>query len=231
MQQTTRPTPEQIPLAFPVRVAQGREDFMVGTSNEAAVGWIDRWPDWSAPSFILSGPAASGKSHLAAVWQARTGATAIPTETLTTQSAEEIAAQGETLLLDGIDPWIGTREAEETLFHLYNIFKEEQRTMLLTMRSAPSHLDFTIPDLASRLRAAPHAVIMSPCETLLQNVIVKMFADRQINIGADVLKYILPRMERSFTAAKDIVTAADALALSQKRPVTVPLIRDVLINL
>lgn len=204
---------------------------MVGSSNAAAVGWIDRWPEWPAPAFILSGPAASGKSHLAAVWQTRSNATTVPAEMLISRSAEDIASVAKTLLIDGADPWIGTREAEETLFHLYNIFKEEQRSMLLTMRSTPSQLDFTIPDLASRVRAAPGTTIMSPCETLLQNIIVKMFADRQIDIGEDVLKYILPRMERSFAAAKDIVTRADAAALSQKRPVTVPLIRDILIDL
>ena len=103
--------------------------------------------------------------------------------------------------------------------------------MLLTGRAAPSHIDFAIPDLASRLRAAPCAIIKSPDDTLLQNITVKMFADRQLEIGEDVLKYLTPRMERSFKFISDIVAKSDELALSKHRPVTIPIIRDALIAL
>lgn len=211
--------------------AHGREDFMIGESNQSAVNWIDRWPNWPGPALILNGPAASGKTHLAAVWRNRAGASLIRPEMLISLSADQIAAAGNTILLDGMDPWIGTREAEEPLFHLYNMFKEEGRTMLLTSRAAPSHLNFAIPDLASRLRAAPCANIMLPNETLLQNIIVKMFSDRQLAISEEVLNYILPRMERSFVAARNIVEKADSMALSKKRPISIPLMRDVLIAL
>ncbi len=221
---------EQIPFDLPMLPAHGREDFMIGESNQSAVDWIDRWPNWPAPVLVLNGPAASGKTHLAAVWRERTGAEPIKPEMLLSYSADKIAAAGKVILIDGVDPWIGTREAEEPLFHLYNMFKEEGRTMLLTSRAAPSHLDFAILDLASRLRAAPCTNIMSPDETLLRNVIVKMFADRQLSISEEVLNYIIPRMERSFVAARDIVEKADALALSKKRAISIPLIRDVLIK-
>ena len=223
--------PEQIPLEFPVRSAMGREDFMIGDSNHDAVLWIDQWPNWPAPALFLSGPALCGKSHLAAVWQSRAKATAISPQDLIENEAELLAKAGEHIIIDGVDTWLGERAAETTLFHLYNIFKEERRTVLLTGRATPTEIDFTIPDLASRLRAAPCATIKSPDDTLLQNIIVKMFADRQIQIGEAELKYIMPRMERSFKFIGDIVAKCDELALSQKRPVTIPVIRDALISL
>ena len=222
---------EQIPLEFPVREAMGREDYMIGESNLDAVGWIDQWPEWPAPALFLSGPAASGKSHLAAGWQSRTKAATIKPQDLIENEAELLAQAAPNLLIDGIDTWLGDKAAETTLFHLYNILKEEGRTILLTGRAAPSHIDFTIPDLASRLRAAPCATIMSPDDTLLQNIIVKMFSDRQIQINEDILKYLMPRMERSFKFISDIVAKSDELALSKKRPVTIPVIRDALIEL
>lgn len=222
---------QQIPLEFPILSAMGREDFMVGESNQDAVDWIDRWPDWPAPALFLSGPAASGKSHLAAIWQSRGKAVAIKPQDLVENEAQLIAQASPSLMIDGIDTWIGDKAAETTLFHLYNILKEEGRTILLTGRAAPSHIDFAIPDLASRLRAAPCAIIKSPDDTLLQNIIVKMFADRQIQIGEDALKYLMPRMERSFKFISDIVAKSDKLALSQKRPVTIPILRDALIAL
>ena len=223
--------PEQIPLEFPVRSAMGREDFMIGDSNQDAVLWIDQWPNWPAPALFLSGPAACGKSHLSAVWQSRAKAVAISPQDLIENEAELLVSAGEHIIIDGVDTWLGERAAETTLFHLYNIFKEERRTVLLTGRATPTEIDFTIPDLASRLRAAPCATIKSPDDTLLQNIIVKMFADRQIEIGEAELKYIMPRMERSFKFISDIVAKCDELALSQKRPVTIPVIRDALVAL
>ena len=227
--------PEQIPLEFPVRAAMGREDFMIGQSNQDAVIWIDQWPNWPAPALFLSGPAASGKSHLAAVWESKSGAVRIKAQDLLENDAELIGSSAEHIAIDGVDAWLGDpdegKRAETTLFHLYNIFKEERRTMLLTGRATPTEIDFVIPDLASRLRAAPCATIKSPDDTLLQNIIVKMFSDRQIQINEDILKYLMPRMERSFKFISDIVAKSDELALSKKRPVTIPVIRDALIEL
>ena len=222
---------QQIPLDLSGRTALGREDFLIGPGNADAVAWIDRWPDWPAPLLIIAGPAASGKSHLAAVWRVQTKAESIRPEMLISRSAEQIAAAGEAIVIDGVDLWIGTREAEETLFHLYNIFKEEQRSFLVTSRMTPTQSDFVIPDLASRFRAAPTATIKAPDDMLLGSVLIKLFADRQLSISNDVIKYILPRMERSFAAASDIVEKADQKALSKKRRISIPLIRDVFLDL
>lgn len=219
---------EQIPLDLAGRNALGREDYLIGPSNKDAVGWIDRWPNWPAPVLIINGPAASGKSHLAAVWREKTNAATVKPEALLKENAEQIASSQEQIILDGLDPWLGDPAAETTLFHLYNIFKESNRTFMITMRMAPSHADFAIADLASRLRAAPLASIHAPDDILLGSILIKLFSDHQLSVNNDVIKYILPRMERSFSAARDIVTRADKMALSQKRGISIPLMRDVL---
>lgn len=222
--------PQQLPLDLGHRSASGRDDFLIADNNRDAVSWIDLWPEWPAPALVLHGPAACGKTHLAAVWRARAGAAVIAPEALATASADELFARSGHYLIDPVDPWIGDRAAETTLFHLYNLAKENGRTLLLTMRVPPARLSFALPDLASRLRAAPGVAIHAPDETLLGAVLVKMFADRQLQIGEEVLHYILPRMERSFAAARDLVEKADRRALAEKRPVSVPLIRQVLMS-
>jgi len=112
---------QQIPFDLGARQAFKRGDFQVGESNRDAVGWLDKWPDWPAPVLILQGPAASGKSHLAAVWQNSCAAEIVKPENLTKMSAEQLFDMGDALVLDGLDPWLGDREAETTLFHLYNM--------------------------------------------------------------------------------------------------------------
>ncbi len=221
----------QIPFDLPFRSAMGRADFLIGKSNEAAVGWIDKWPDWTAPMLTLHGPAASGKTHLCAVWSARSGAVFIKPERLLEEPADALFEAGPALILDGLDPWIGDREAETSLFHLYNLLREERRVMMVTMRTPPSSLDFAIPDLSSRFRAAPVVTIQPPDDTLLAALLIKQFADRQLKVGEDVIAYILPRMERSFAAAREIVGLADHMALAEKSRISIPLMRRVLSSL
>lgn len=222
--------PQQLTFDLGHRMALGRDNFLIADSNRDAVSWVDLWPEWPAPVLILYGPAACGKTHLAAVWSAQAHAISLDPETLATTSADELFARGQHFLIDPVDPWIGERAAETTLFHLYNLAKENKRTILMTMRVPPVRLSFAIPDLASRLRAAPSVAIHAPDEMLLGAVLVKMFADRQLQISAEVLQYILPRMERSFAAARDLVSKADQLALAEKRAISIPLVRQVLLS-
>ena len=219
---------KQLPLDLGFRSTMGRTDFLIGDSNMDAVGWIDRWPQWGAPMLCIQGPPASGKSHLCSVWQRQSKAAFINPENLVKLSAQEIFESGTAIAIDGLDPWLGEREAETTLFHLYNMLREEQRTMLITMRMAPSSSDFAIPDLASRFRAAPVVTIQSPDDALLSALLVKQFADRQLKIPAEVLTYIVPRMDRSFAAARELVLLADRMALAEKGKITIPLMRRVL---
>lgn len=218
----------QIPLDLGHRTALGRDDFLVSPGNRDAVGWLDRWPDWPAPALVIYGLPASGKTHLAAVWRDRTKAAWIPAQDLAGTGADRIAASASHFVIDHLDPWIGDRAAETTLFHLYNILKERGSSMMVTMRAAPGQIDFAIADLSSRLRAAPAVPIAPPDDALLAAVLVKLFADRQLHIGDDVISYILPRMERSFAAARDLVARADHLGLAEKKPVSIALMRRVL---
>ncbi len=221
---------KQLPLDLGYRTAMGRDNFLIAESNQDAVAWIDKWPDWPAPALILHGPKASGKSHLASVWAEKNNAVHINTAKLAALSAEELAHKSKHLIIDRADFSIGDEKAETTLFHLYNMFKEEQRTMLLTMHAPASSLSFLIADLASRLRAAPSIAIHPPDDALLSCVLVKLFSDRQIFISEEIIRYIIPRMERSFSAAFDLVDQADHLAFSEKRNITLPLIRQVLMD-
>lgn len=218
----------QLPLDLTCRPAMGREDFLVAPCNEDALSWVDHWPDWPGPALILQGPPACGKTHMADVWMTRAKASQVPAHKLKSNSADQLF-QGKTpLLIDHIDPWLGSRDAETTLFHLYNMIREAGGSCLITMRMTPTQVDFAIPDLASRLGAAPMARIKAPDETLLSAILVKLFQDRQLQIDQNVVNYILPRVERSFSAIRDLVNRADSLALSKRRAISIPLMREVL---
>lgn len=219
-------TAKQIPLALAFRPSLSRGDFFITQSNEAAVAMIDKWPNWGSHLLVLQGAAASGKTHLAAVWQEKTGARKIAA-----QDIADISHPLSPIIIDGVDTWLGDRDFEIALFHLHNIISESQQSLMLTTRAAPSHIDFVLPDLASRMRGGALAQIAPPDDALLAAVLTKLFYDRQIDVGEEVISYILPRMERSFAAARDIVANADTLALSVRGRISVPLMRKVLADM
>jgi len=218
----------QIPFDLGHRTAMGRDDFLIAPNNQDAVAWIDLWPDWPAPVLILYGPVASGKSHLAAVWGEKSNAACVHPNTLNDSSIRQIASAAKHVILEDADKLIGNVEGEKGLFHLYNLFKEEKRSILLTLAEAPVRRSFALPDLASRLRAAPAVAIREPDDVLLGAILVKLFNDRQLRVGQDVISYIISHMERSFEEARRVVEEADSRAMIEKRPVSVPLLKEVL---
>lgn len=207
------------------RVAHGREDFLVAPSNEAAVALVDAWPDWPGPAIAISGPAGSGKTHLAEVWRAASGATRIEAGALTEADVPALAAS-RAVIVENLGPL--TDAGERALFHLLNLAKEEGAFLLLTGREAPARLATRLPDLASRLRALPHAELGAPDDMLLAGVLVKLFDDRQLRVAEPLIAYLAARIERSIAVARDVVEALDRASLSGKRAITVPLATEVL---
>lgn len=219
---------EQIPLDLGHRTALERHDFLVATNNQDAVAWIDLWPEWPAPCLVLYGPVASGKTHLGAVWSERSSAICVKAANIDEHKIRDIAEMKHHVIIEDADALIGNIEGEKGLFHLYNIFKEDGRSILLTLHEPPVRRAFALPDLASRLRAAPSVAIREPDEQLLGALLVKLFNDRQIRVGAEVLNYVLPRIERSFEAVRDLVERADKRAIIEKRAISIPLMRDII---
>ena len=70
--------------------------------------------------------------------------------------------------------------------------------------------------------------IDAPDDTLLSAVLIKLFADRQIAVTPALIAYVMPRMDRSFAAARALVTALDAAALARGTGVTRALAATVL---
>ena len=214
---------DQLALDLGHRPALNREDFLVAPCNEAAVAWIDRWPDWPAPALALSGPARAGKSHLARIWQAKAGARALPPEALVSDRLPELLGNARAALVDRADT-----AAEEPLLHLYNLLAERGGHLLIVAREPPSRWAIKLADLRSRLVASPTVAVALPDEDLLGALLVKLFSDRQLSVAREVLAYLVLHLERSFAAADAAVTALDRAALAERRKITVPLARRIL---
>ena len=216
----------QLPLDLQYRPALEREVFLVGPGNETAIGWIDRWPDWPSAALVLQGPRGSGKTHLASVWRARSGGWLASGPSLTNDGVPRLLENGVNGVIEAADT-----AAEEPLLHLFNVVAERGGHLLLTAQQAPAHWNTVLPDLRSRLKAQPVATLAMPDDALFRAVLTKLFVDRRLSVGRDVVDFLTLRLERSFEAAGSIVARLDRAAFAQKRRITVPFARLVLQDL
>jgi len=212
----------QLAFDLPNPEAMTREHFFAAPSNALALQVLEGWQNWPGRKLLLVGPEGAGKSHLAHIWAALAGAVILSAETLGTTDIASLS--GRAVVVEDADR-IGPAEAQ--LFHLHNLVTTAG-VLLLTARTPPRDWGLGLPDLISRMQATPIAHLDAPDDALLSAVLVKLFADRQVAVPANLIPYLVSRMPRSIGAARALVAALDARALALGRPITRALAGEIL---
>ncbi len=217
----------QLPLDLGFASSYAAADYLVSASNAAAFAWVERWPDWPAPGLALSGPPGCGKTHLAHVWRERSQATIIDAATLASMDPSQLLGQTPAWAVDGVAAGSLGAAAERALLHLYNMTNERRGHLLLCGEAPPARWQINLPDLRSRLAALPAVTIAPPDDGLLEALLAKLFADRQLVVDRGTVMFVVTRMERSFEAARRLVDAIDRAALASQRRPGLGLVREV----
>lgn len=199
---------------------------MVSKANEEAYLWVMRWPNWPSRCLAIYGDNGCGKTHLSHIWQQRTQARYL--------LGIEFNKAPLSTLLDS-PPFLVLDEAHlinqgEKLFHLYNHLALSKGGILFLSKTPPAHWVAGLPDLRSRLNTIPAIKIHPPDDTLLSDVIQKLFSDLQVKVEESVVNFLLIHMERSFDSARLWVNLLSTRALIQKRNITIPLVREILLE-
>lgn len=188
----------QIALPFAWPADEDERDFIVSDANRLAVRHLEHWALWPVMASVLTGPRKSGRSLLGRIFAAKTGGR----------------------LIDNAD-----RHNEEALFHAWNAAQADRKPLLLVADTPPAHWSIRLPDLRSRLLATPQAIIGDPDTILIGGLIEKLLIARGLNAPSEVIRYLLPRIERSYVAVGRVVDAIDELALERRQRITVPIAR------
>lgn len=218
----------QIPLPLPHHEAMEADDYLISASNREAVMWVNSWPEWPSHCLVILGPQGSGKTHLANLWLQRSHGKMVKVEDLAIRDAGHLAMSNKIIAIDDAEKIAGKRASEETLFHLFNLLKETKGYLLLTASQPVARWTADLADLRSRLLASATATIGAPDDELLTMLLIKQFHDRQIEIGADVISYVLPRIERTTSAVRSLVTMLDRASLAESRGVTIALAKRIM---
>ena len=187
-------------------------DFVADASNEEALRWLAapaRWPD---RRLVLAGPAGTGKTHLLHATARTLGWTVLNGPDL--RGLPELPVQG--VALDEADI-----PGEETaLLHLMNACAEAKLPLLMAAPSAPSRWRISLADLRSRLAATAVAQLDEPSDALLEALLAKHLADRQLQLDPGLLATLRLRLPRSAAAMAEAVARLDRASLTAGRRLT-----------
>jgi chromosomal replication initiation ATPase DnaA len=211
-------------LPFEQSPAFDAKDFVVSNSNEEAYLWLMRWPTWPHSCLSIYGEKGCGKTHLSSIWQEISKARYLSAQDFNTIALETLFESPPFFVLDDAH----RIKKEEKLFHFYNHLMALKGNLLFLSQSAPAHWGINLLDLSSRLSAIPAIKIHAPDEILLTQVIQKLFSDLQLKVDEVVIQFLIKHMERSFESAHRWTYALNTFALTHKRSITVPMVRELL---
>ena len=191
-----------LPLDWPA--GDSESDFIVSTSNAIVVRHFQSWSTWPVMATLLTGPRKSGRSLLGRIVAARVG--------------------GE--LIDDAEA-----ADEEAMFHAWNRAQERRRPLVLIVDRVPPEWAIALPDLRSRLSATPVVRIPEPDEQLAAQLIEKQVNARGLAAPVELIRYLVPRIERSYLGIHRTIEALDELSLQRRQGLTVPLARLALVRM
>lgn len=214
---------EQLALDLPIEVDFSPESYIASPANQDARAALTRWRDWPNRRMALIGPEGAGKSHLCHIWARQMQARICTGHTL--EQTLEALPSGAALVVEALDGNL----PEPALFHAINRASEADiSALLLTARTPPAQWSAQLPDLVSRLRATPQVALAEPDDEMLTGLMQKHLEDRRAPVKDGVIDYLLPRMERSVRAAREIVERMDKRALVKQTPITRAIAREIL---
>src|SRR5690606_8895948 len=120
-------------------------DYVESPCNWEAAQWIRRWPDWPMKMIAIHGEPGCGKTHLAHIWQGKTGARFLTSNDILDLPPHDALGEASAIVLDDADALFQKEGSpadaalrENWMFHFYNLVKEKGIDLLLCSLQPPT---------------------------------------------------------------------------------------------
>lgn len=228
----------QFVLPIPFEPVHDFDNFYVCPGNKQAFDIFQSIlaNQWGFSVLFIYGESGTGKSHLLQALQLKLAdsreslllsfeeSTALHYSSIEQQRIE----RKQLFLVDRIDLIQATEDEELAFFDLFNIFFRAEKLIIVTSRVHPHELLQVHERLRSRLNSGHIVRIDRVDEATLSFIMKKRAADFQLEIPEKVIEYLLLRIPRSPGFVQQLLGKINEQSLSQKRPVTIPLVREIL---
>ena len=219
---------QQLPLQVRPNEAARFETFVPGPNREV----LQLLSGGSAPPVLwLWGRPGTGKSHLlqaaCAAASDRGGvATYIDLHVTTAPGLLDGCESLDLVALDGLDPVAADAEWNVAIFRLHTLMQDGPGRLLISSTAPPAALHLTLPDLRSRLFAAPvHQLRELDDEGQIQALEARA-ARRGLELSREAAAYLVHRLPRDMHSLFDVLDRLDHASLVAQRKLTVPFLRE-----
>lgn len=175
-------------------------------------------------SLFLWGESGSGRSHLlqaAVAFFRQQGLNAQYATAITDPALENC----DLVALDDVE---GLDDAGQiALFNLFNHLRESGRALVVSGRCAPSQLDIR-DDLKTRLGWGMVYQLLALSDAEKTEALQRHAVERGFRLPVEVVDYLLRHVRRDLPTLMRILDALDKWSLTAKRPVTLPLLKQLL---
>ena len=199
------------------------DDFFVSKCNYFAFRLIESWPKWEKNILNIYGEKFSGKSHLSEIFKKKNKAIIIKNNEINEEFFKKIRFY-ENIILDNLE-YIND---ENIFYSIINFVEQYNKYLIVNSINPINTIDFTLPDLKSRLKNCIYAKIEKPDDDMIFALILKHFSDRQIKIEKKVIEYITKRIERSYGKILDFIYKVDQFSLINKKSIDYKVIKKIL---
>jgi chromosomal replication initiation ATPase DnaA len=222
---------KQLTLPFAEETHFAAEDFCPAPSNAAAREWLLHPNRWNNGRLVLWGEAGCGKTHLLHIW-----AQAHQADIISSASLQGLIGSASLQGLRRVQNPIALDDADLApdplaLLHLLNSAAEAGQPALLAARLPPARMAYKLADLTSRLRAASAVEIRPPEDELLEQLLTRLAAARQLSLSIPVRNTLLLHLPRAPAFYREAVARLDRAALDRSAKINRALALEIVTGL
>lgn len=195
------------------------DNFVAGGNGETVAALTE----WLAGArletiFALHGEAGCGKSHLLMA------SCFVYVDATVNPSLSGVAETGQ-LAVDNVDAL--DADGQIALFALFNQIKSGGGRLLTSAPQPPAHLPLR-EDLRTRLGSGLIYRLQALTDAEKAAAVATLARERALKLSPEVIAYLIRHVARDMRTLAMLVVALDQYTLEQKRPVTLPLLREML---
>ncbi len=205
-----------------------RENFVSGPNGEALAA-LGYWLECSEPDtgFYLWGAGGSGKTHLlrASGLDYFDGAEDPNLDTLALPESDLPHLPADGIAVDNVHR-LG-ESGQHQLFNAFNRLRADGKRLLTAGPVAPQFISLR-EDLRNRLGYGLVYSLKPLSDTEKFEALALMASERQLIPSNDIIPYLIRHTPRDMGSLTTLLLALDYYSLEQQRPITLPLLREVL---
>jgi len=139
-------------------------------------------------------------------------------------------SQCDVLAIDNLDAIAGNPQWEACFYQVINRCRDGDYRFLYAMTDKPDDLETTLDDFRSRLQWGLMLQLPSSDDTEIRQILRRRARLIGIELAEDVISYLMTHHARNLATQMAILRRLDGASLSQQRRVTIPLIKQALLD-